>query len=182
MVRVAGRETAHQAAGSLRQPAGRLRGRPAAEKRTGGGNRRFAFPRPGFVPQARPVLEPGPGGAGPPRRAGGLSANPFRAKTLFGTGTRQTNRNTGSPDAPRRWARRRATYPTAGRLRSPQESMSGCGSDSERGDWSEDQPPRSSPRFGTARVRGTPRSPLTLRGYRFTLRSDPVKQIGIFHY
>jgi len=52
---------------------------------------------------------------------------------------------------------------------------------SERGDGSEDPPPRSSPRFGTARVRGTPRSPMTLRGYRFTLRTRHVKEIRKFH-
>ena len=51
---------------------------------------------------------------------------------------------------------------------------------SERGGRSEDPPPRSSPRFGTARVRGTPRSPMTLRVYRVTLSSTHVKQIRKF--
>jgi hypothetical protein len=60
-------------------------------------------------------------------------------------------------------------------------SLRDCRPDSERGDRSEDPPPRSSPRFGTARVRGTPRSPMTLRVYRFTLRARRVKQIRKFH-
>ncbi|PRY27960.1 hypothetical protein CLV70_109116 [Pseudosporangium ferrugineum] len=47
----------------------------------------------------------------------------------------------------------------------------------------QDLPPRSSPRFGTARVRGTPRSPMTLRGYSFTLRTRTCQanpEISVF--
>ena len=64
-------------------------------------------------------------------------------------------------------ARPRSPLPAA--ARAPCNPPAGLGI--ANGATGQDPPPRSSPRFGTARVRGTPRSPMTLRVCSFTLRT-----------
>ncbi len=135
--------------------------RPAAPARRGAGHAR----RPSATGDRRstatwrPAVHRDMETGGPPRHGDRARA---AAHATRRPGTRASPRDVEAGHARRPSATRRPRRP-AGLPRTA------------NGATSLSLPPRSSPRFGTARVRGTPRSPMTLRGYRFTLRTCHVK-------